>query len=84
MILIFLFFILGLTFPFIYQIIEEISEIILTMLEFIKGIFTLKVLKINRQLKKMTSDDEDGGESTFAIGFQVPNDEEDEYEDEDL
>ena len=86
MIVILWYFFLGIIVSFFYPVIEEMVSIVLTGLEIIKGYLTLKITKINCQLvelkKSMKADDIE--ESTFAIGFQVPNDDYEEEDDEDV
>lgn len=62
-------FILGiLSILLLIPIIESISEIICTFLEYPKGLASKKVLKLNKELLKLQSETEEI--DTVAIGFQ--------------
>ena len=76
------YFILGAIFvSFIAPILESLCTVVLTGIEVIKGIFTLKVTKINSQIRKTSLNYPDEPPHR-QIGFVI-NNEEEEYEDDD-
>lgn len=75
------YFILGIIcVSFISPILESICTIVLSGLEIVKGIFTLKITKINAQIRKSSLDYPDEPPH-HQIGFVI-NNEEEEYEDD--
>ena len=54
------YFILGILFcQIISPLIDGIASLLLTMLEVAKGYFSIKVAKYNKQMKKITFEDEE-------------------------
>lgn len=78
-------FILGLiTGVALLQIADSITELIQVALEIPKGKLSKKVLEINKEIAKISGEEEVGNESTYCIGFQAPDNDEyydDEYDD---
>ena len=81
----FSFFIFGLLFNIVFiPIIEEVMQIILTLLEFIKGKIMVPITKINQQIQNI-NDDENASNKCNLIGFSVEADvEEGDNENEDV
>jgi hypothetical protein len=79
-----LYFILGVIFVLLVSpIIESLCTLILTGMEVIKGVWTLKIQKINAQIRKVNLEYPDEPPH-HQIGFVIPSSsEEEEYEDDD-
>lgn len=70
----------GLVFiAFIFPILEGISSVILTALELLKGKMNIKIAEINFRIQRIATQEEE--EPHRAIGFVLPNNDE-EYEDD--
>jgi hypothetical protein len=79
----FRYFLLGILFITIcIPVFEEISQIICTALEWVKGLIMVPITKLNCTIKKLT--DEEAPTQSFAIGFAAPSDEDEDETDEDL
>jgi hypothetical protein len=66
-----LFFLLGIIFIiFVYPIIDGVCSIILTQIEYIKGIYALKISKLNLQISSLDEDKE----TMNPIGFVISSD----------
>ena len=76
------YFILGVIFVlFVSPVVEELCGVVLTGLEVIKGKWTLKITKINSQIRKISLEYTDEPHQ-HQIGFVIPSGEE-YYEDDD-
>lgn len=64
-------------------ILESLTELIQTVIEVPKGVFTKKVMELNKKIQDLQASMEPV--ATSCIGFEAPNteyyDDEDEYED---
>ena len=79
----FRYFLFGITFvTIIIPVLEEISQIIITLLELVKGKITIPITKMNSTIKKIANEEEPY--ETRAIGFTSSFDEEEDETDEDL
>jgi len=76
----FKYFLSGILFiSFIMPFLEELLNLILTLIEWCKGETTLKITKINNQIQKL-SGELDGESSSNPIGFVIPTEEDDDNE----
>lgn len=75
-------FIFGIIFiAFLYPIGDSLVSLLTTFLELVKGKLTLKIAEYNSQIEKLATDTKT---SIHAVGFAIPNieeEEDDEYED---
>ena len=77
-----LYFILGIVFVLLVSpVLESLCTLILTGMELLKGKWTLKITKINSQIRKISLEYPDEPPSN-PIGFVIPGKEE-EYDDDD-
>ena len=77
-----LYFILGIVFVLLVSpILESLCALVLTGMELLKGKWTLKITKINSQIRKISLEYPDKPPSN-PIGFVIPSKEE-EYDDDD-
>lgn len=75
-------FLLGLlSYMLFIPIIEELSNVILSWIEYLKILPSKLVLKGNKELKELQ--DDDGKSETYAIGFQYNPSDYDEFDDYD-
>ena len=80
MIHIFLYFLLGmLTVSYVFPILDKIEEVVLTYLEMVKGIITVKITQLKCQIEKLQESDDES--PVKIIGFVAPEEEDDEDED---
>ena len=80
MIHIFWYFLLGmLTVSYIFPIMDKLVELILTFLEMVKGLITVKITAINCQIAKLQESDDES--PVRIVGFVAPEEKEDENED---
>lgn len=80
------YFILGMLAIQVFQpIFESITSLFMTMIEAAKGYFNIKIAKYNRQMKKITFNDEDTPSVVRQIGFatEIEEQEEEEYYEDD-
>ena len=78
------YFILGVIFVLLISpIIESFCSLILTGIELIKGDWTLKITKINSQIRKIDLEYPNEPPQN-KIGFEIPNGEEEYYDEDDL
>ena len=61
---------------FIWPLLEGVTNLILAYLEVVKGRYTVEITKLNLQIEKLSNQKEET--YTSAIGFVVPNNDEDE------
>lgn len=77
------YFILGIVFVlFVSPIVEGLCGLVLTGLEMLKGKWTLKITKINSQIRKISLEYPDEPPHN-PIGFVISSGEEEEYDDDD-
>ena len=75
-------FIFGVVFiTLIYPIIDELTNVLLSWIEYLKILPSKLVLKGNKELKELQDDDEKS--ETYAIGFQYNPSDYDEFDDYD-
>lgn len=80
----FSFFIFGLLFNIIFiPIVDEVVQVILTLLELIKGKITIPITKINQQIQSI-NDSENFSNKSNLIGFSIESNEQGDNNDEDL
>ena len=80
----FSFFIFGLLFNIIFiPIADEIVQVILTLLELIKGKIMIPITKINQQIQSI-NDSENFSNKSNLIGFSIESNEQGDNNDEDL
>ena len=80
----FSFFIFGLLFNIIFiPIADEIVQVILTLLELIKGKIMIPITKINQQIQGI-NDSENFSNKSNLIGFSIESNEQGDNNDEDL
>lgn len=75
-----IYFLLGmLCYGVAIPIIESLTALIATLIEVPKGLLSCKIAKINKQLTRISEEDE---VAPHVIGFQIPSGEDDYYEEE--
>ena len=80
----FSFFIFGLLFNIIFiPIVDEVVQVILTLLELIKGKIMIPITKINQQIQSI-NDSENFSNKSNLIGFSIESNEQGDNNDEDL
>ena len=80
----FRYFLLGILFiTMLIPILEEITQIILALLEWVKGKIMLPVTKLNKNIQKIAGDEEMSSKS-HPVGFAAAIAENEDYEDEDI
>lgn len=80
----FSFFIFGLLFNIIFiPIADEIVQVILSLLELIKGKIMIPITKINQQIQSI-NDSENFSNKSNLIGFSIESNEQGDNNDEDL
>ena len=78
------YFILGVIFVLLISpIIESFCSLILTGIELVKGDWTLKITKINSQIRKIDLEYPNEPPQN-KIGFEIPIEEEEYYDEDDL
>lgn len=78
------YFILGVIFVLLISpIIESFCSLILTGMELVKGNWTLKITKINSQIRKIDLEYPNEPPQN-KIGFEIPIEEEEYYDEDDL
>lgn len=75
----FIFFIAGIVFiTFIIPVLDQLLALALSILEWIKSFFSIKITQANLKIKKLTEEsEEEPEEKKYYIGFSVPDDCED-------
>lgn len=76
-----LLFIFGVLFASVLPLVDELVTVIAAWMEWLKMIPSRHIAKGNKEMQDLYGDDEVG--STAAIGFQIPEPNEEYYEDED-
>ena len=75
----FSFFFVGALMIEFWPLLDKIVEIALTALEYVKGILTIKITKLNTELEKISNDSTEEP-VPHVIGFAIPDDEDTEQE----